>query len=593
VVPEVSEESFRDAIRATGPEPDASTGPRILEVTTLERAYSTRQGFVVKQALEFWRDAHKQAKACGFSGLRGTIQAARAPLTAAARAHWINYEHCLTQLLQRIRGRVLCLYARSIRPPEMVRDALRAHAAVAYRGSIGKNLFHVPPGEYAARDAARLEVDRMLEALEGFRRADARSQSRTGELQRAKESALTVTVRHDSEGRRAIQTLNESLKQLQRKEQQLRRYVDYLTLGQQLTRTGSWAWNRSSGQLFWSREHFRIFGLDPNHTTVSDRLLFGMIHPKERARVKQAFEAALQTKRDFEEEYRIIRPDRSVVHIQTRGRPVFGKRGDVTKYVGTVVDVTERRDGEDSLGSMQSELARASRAITLGQLMASIAHEVNQPLTALIANANASLRWLNRKEPRIDKTRQALARIVSDGNRASEIITRIRGLIRKTDAKRSPLDLNSTVREVLALLRTELRRQNIMVRTNLAENLPLVSADRVQMQQVLLNLVMNAIEAMSSVSLRRRQLTLVTAAEMSSGVPAEIVVSVKDRGIGFHERVLERMFEPFYSNKPHGMGIGLAISRSIAEAHGGSLQAVPIKGWGAMFQFRMPVPGVL
>jgi PAS domain S-box-containing protein len=359
----------------------------------------------------------------------------------------------------------------------------------------------------------------------------------------------------------------------------------------QLMRTGSWAWNYSSRELFWSREHFRIFGLDPNRTIVSEQMFFGMIHSKERARVRQAFDDAVGAKRDFEEEYRIVRPDRSVVHIQTRGRPVFGKRGELTEYVGTVVDVTERTDGEDTLGSMQSELARATRAMTLGQLMASIAHEINQPLAALVANANASLRWLQWKEPRIDKARQALVRIVADGNRASEIIARIRGLVDKTDAQRSPLNLNSTVQEVLAFVKTELRRHNILTRTKLAEPLPVVSADRVQMQQVLLNLVMNAIEAMSTVPARRRQLTIVTAAEVTATGTTEVVVSVKDQGVGIEERVLERIFEPFYSNKPQGMGIGLAISRSIVEAHGGSLRALPNKGSGALFQFRLSVGG--
>jgi C4-dicarboxylate-specific signal transduction histidine kinase len=235
---------------------------------------------------------------------------------------------------------------------------------------------------------------------------------------------------------------------------------------------------------------------------------------------------------------------------------------------------------------MQAELARATRAITLGQLMASIAHEVNQPLAALVANANAALRWLGWQEPQIGRAQQALTRIVKDGNRASEIIERIRALVRKSDARRNPLSLNSVVRDVIVLLKTELRRNDVVVRTDLAERLPPILGDQVQLQQVLLNLVMNAVEAMSSVNTRPRALAITTASD-STGV----AVCVEDRGIGLDDRVLERVFEPFYSSKAHGMGIGLAISRSIVEAHGGRLWAMRNTAPGATFQFRLPVAG--
>jgi PAS domain S-box-containing protein len=383
-----------------------------------------------------------------------------------------------------------------------------------------------------------------------------------------------------------IQGLGDDLRKHERKEQELRRNLDYLILGQQITRTGSWAWNCSSGELFWSREHFRIFGLDPIHTNVSYQLFSRMIHPEERARVEREFQEAIRAARDFESEYRIARPDGVVKHIHSRAYAVFGQPGELTEYVGTVADVTERRHGEESLGSMQAELARASRAITLGQLMASIAHEVNQPLAALVANANAALRWLAWKEPRIDEARRALSRIVRDGNRASGIITRIRALVRKTKAHRNRLSLNSVAHEVIVLLETELRRNDITVRTDLAERLPAIRGDRVQMQQVLLNLIMNAVEAMGTVTTRPRLLVVATAADA-----AGVAVSVEDSGIGLDEGVLERVFEPFYSSKPEGMGIGLAISRSIIEAHGGRLWALRNGASGATFQFRLPFAG--
>ena len=383
---------------------------------------------------------------------------------------------------------------------------------------------------------------------------------------------------------RAIHTLTEDLREHKREEQQLRRYMDYLTFGLEIPLTGSWAWNCSSGELFWSQEHFRIFGLDPKRTTVSYQGFFRMVHPEERVRVEEEFQEAVRARRDFNCEYRIIRPDGSVKHMHSRAQPVFGRGSELTEYVGTVADITERRPGEESVGSMQAELARASHAITLRQLMASIAHEVNQPLAALVANANAAVRWLEWQEPQTEKARQALSRIVRDGNRASEIIARIRGLVGKTNPLRAPLSLNSVVHEVLVLLNTELRRGNVTVRTDLTERLTPIQGDRVQIQQVLLNLVMNAIEAMDTVTAWPRRLVIATAGDASG-----VALSVKDCGTGLAKEQLESIFEPFYSSKPRGMGIGLSISRSIIEAHGGRLWAIRNKAAGTTLKFTLPV----
>jgi signal transduction histidine kinase len=235
---------------------------------------------------------------------------------------------------------------------------------------------------------------------------------------------------------------------------------------------------------------------------------------------------------------------------------------------------------------MQAELARSSRAITVGQLMATIAHEVNQPLAALVANAGAALRWLAGTPPRIDKARQAMTRIVRDGNRASNVIARVRALVGRNEVHRTPLNLNSIVQEVIVLVRTELRRNNITVRANLGQNLRPIPCDRVQLQQVLLNLVVNAIEAMAVVVSHPRLLAIATVADV-----AGVIVSVQDSGIGLDELVLERVFEPFYTTKPGGMGIGLAISRTIIEAHGGQIWAVPNEASGTTFQFQLPFSG--
>jgi PAS domain S-box-containing protein len=385
---------------------------------------------------------------------------------------------------------------------------------------------------------------------------------------------------------RAIRSLDSKLRQHNREQDRLRRQMEHFALGQKFTRTGSWAWNPASAELFWSREHFRIFGLDPENNKVSYHVFFRMIHTDERVSVEGAFQEAVRTGCDFDAEYRVVRPDGQVRYVHSRAYPVFGESGELVEYVGTAADITEQRQGEDTLGSMQAELARASRAMTLGQLMATLAHEVNQPLAALVANAGAAVRWLAGDPPRLDKAGQALTRIARDANRASSVIARIRALVGGTDVQRIPLNLNPIVQEVIVLVRTELRRHNITVRAQLDENVRLVRCDRVQMQQVLLNLIVNAIEAMVAVVTRPKLLAIATVAEA-----AGVIVSVEDSGTGLDELVLERVFEPFYTTKPRGMGIGLAICRTIVEAHGGRIWAVPNEASGTTFRFRLPFNG--
>jgi signal transduction histidine kinase len=266
------------------------------------------------------------------------------------------------------------------------------------------------------------------------------------------------------------------------------------------------------------------------------------------------------------------------------GAALFEGRRD--EGVAFVLDLTERKRAEEALHQAQAELAHINRVMTMGELASSIAHEVNQPLAALVTNSNAGLRWLAGQPPNLDEARECLRRIMRDGNRAGDLITRLRSLVKKSAPAKAWLDLNDTIQEVLLITNAEARRHQVFVRTELAA-LPPVQGDRVQVQQVILNLVMNGIEAMKEVTDRPRELLIRSRPEESS----HVLVAVQDRGIGLDEQSLERVFEAFYTTKPEGMGMGLTISRSIIEAHGGRLWPVAHRDYGATFQFTLPTEG--
>lgn len=250
-------------------------------------------------------------------------------------------------------------------------------------------------------------------------------------------------------------------------------------------------------------------------------------------------------------------------------------------------EIADRKAAQQALFQTQLELARAVRVMTTGELTASIAHELNQPLTGVVTNGNACLRWLAAQPPNLDEGREAVRRIVRDGNRASSVLARVRALMRKGEPVKESLDMNSVIEEILALTEGEARRNEVSLQTELAADLPPVAGDRVQLQQVLLNLIMNAIEAMSAVKDRARVLSIRTDRQDPDGVLA----AVQDSGIGLDPAQLERIFDAFHTTKQEGMGMGLSISRSIVEAHGGRLWATLNEGPGVTFRFSLPIHG--
>ena len=336
-----------------------------------------------------------------------------------------------------------------------------------------------------------------------------------------------------------------------------------------------------------SKERFRIFGIDPEKAKHSFDESWERVHPEDQPRFKQIFDSAIREKRDIEHEYRIVTPEGLVRHIHSVGHAVVNESGELVEFIGTTMDITERKRAEEALHEARTELARVTRVTMMGELAASIAHEVNQPLAGVVTSANAGLNWLAKDPPNLPKVREAVERVLRDGNRAGEVLNRIRTLLKKTTPTKSPVNLNQIIRDVLALTGSELRQNNVELSLELDTSLPAIMGDSIQLQQVLLNLIVNAIEAMTGITDRGKTLRIRSEAREMNG-KAAVVVQVSDSGVGFGTTETGRLFEAFHTTKPEGMGMGLWISRSIIEAHGGRLTAQSNDGPGATFQVLLP-----
>jgi PAS domain S-box-containing protein len=364
-------------------------------------------------------------------------------------------------------------------------------------------------------------------------------------------------------------------------EKKLRRSEAFLATGQRLSRTGSFYWQMETGEITWSEELYRIFEFDQSTPVTLERIA-SRVPPEELPMLNDMIERAQRAASDFEYEHRLLMPDHSIKYVHLTAHADRDPQGRLV-YIGAAQDITRRRLAEEALGKVRLELAHAARVTSLGELSASIAHEVNQPLAAVVTNANACLRWLNRATPNLDEAREAVQRIVRDRNRGSEVIGHIRALLKNEHPSRTWINLNEMVGETVNLAQFELSGTEVL--TKLTEGLPNVPADRVQLQQVLLNLMMNAIDAMKSVLDRPRVLRLETRRHGGDAV----LVAVGDSGVGLKPECMEKLFKTFYTTKPKGLGMGLSISRSIVESHGGQLWAEPNDGPGATFQFTLPV----
>jgi C4-dicarboxylate-specific signal transduction histidine kinase len=375
---------------------------------------------------------------------------------------------------------------------------------------------------------------------------------------------------------------------LKRAEDRLRRSEAQLAEGQKLSHSGSWGWNVSSGECIFSQETFHILGFDPEQPAPTVQTALDRIHPDDRKLVERILESAVRDKSDFSIEARLLLPDRSVRYFDSVGRPLINGSGDL-EFIGTILDITDRKNAEEKLELAQSQLSHMARVTTMGELAASIAHEMNQPLAAVVTDGSAALRWLSGPEPNLEEARDALARIVKEANRAGHVLAGVRAFMKKSQPNKATVHMNEVIGEVLALTRHQILRNGVTIMCDLEAELRDIQGDAIQLQQVLVNLLVNAMEAMDVMPEGQRQLYLSTENKGED----RILVGVQDSGVGLDPDVAEDMFKPFVSGKAGGMGMGLAISRTIVETHGGRLWAEPNQNRGATFWFSLPIAGAM
>ena len=367
-----------------------------------------------------------------------------------------------------------------------------------------------------------------------------------------------------------------------RAEDELRRREYILAAAERLTQTGSFAYEAGVLRLTYSDELRRIFEFEADEamTVVMQR---GRIHPDDAQLVQEIYARADSGQGNPRYEIRLLMPDGRVKYVTGMSHVVRYEDGS-TESLGAVQDITERKLAEFALDKVRSDLAHVTRVMSLGTLTASIAHEVNQPLTGIVTNASTCVRMLSSEPPNVSGALETARRTIRDANRASEVVARLRALFAKNTTSSTTVGLNDAAAEVVSLMSNDLHRNRVQVQTEFAADLPTIAADRVQLQQVILNLIRNASDAMSELD-RPRVITLRTANDGDS-----VRLSVQDAGVGFADGAAERMFQPFYTTKESGMGIGLSVSRSIVESHAGRLWAEPVKnGDGALFSFTIPI----
>jgi len=365
----------------------------------------------------------------------------------------------------------------------------------------------------------------------------------------------------------------------------LKRSEFYLGEAQKLTHTGSWAWRVSDRNVVHlSEEWYRIFGFDPADGAPNWEKRLDLVHPEDRLAWKNTIERSIVEKIDYDVTFRIVLPGGIGKWIRTVGHPVLSATGDSVQFLGSSTDITDHKCAEqehEKLRQLEAELAHINRVSMLGEMAASLAHEIKQPIAAAITCANSCIEWLAHDPPNIEKALATATRIDKYGNRAAEIIDRIRSFYKKSPPQRELVDANGIIQEMLTLLKGEATRWSVAMRTDLSAEVPKIMVDRVQLQQVFMNLMLNSIEAMQDSG---GELTVKSELQNS-----QLQFSVSDTGVGLPTEKMDQIFSAFFTTKTQGSGMGLAISRSIVESHGGQLWATANDGRGATFYFTLPI----
>jgi PAS domain S-box-containing protein len=434
----------------------------------------------------------------------------------------------------------------------------------------------------ASRPHFPSDNDQLLLSVAAGHGATAFGMARLVEQHRRAEAALATSERQLRQARDELET------KVAERTAELRRSEAYLAEAERLSHTGTWAMDLRAERkiVYWSEESYRIYGLDPRQGLPTCEQVWQQVHPDDRRRAYQEVKDAVRERRDWTVEFRVLLPDGIIRHLEEIGHHVFPSDGAPLEVLGITVDVSERKRAQEErerLSQLESELAHLNRLSMMGVLAASLAHEVKQPIAAARNNARAALNFLDRKPPVLTEVREALGCIVSDADRAGDIIDRIRAQVKKAPPRSDCFDVNEAVTEVVELARSAISKHGASLRMQLEQGPFTVRGDRVQLQQVVLNLILNAVEAMGSLEDGPRNLLINTERKQTNAV-----VSVYDSGPGIVSDQLERVFEAFYTTKSYGVGIGLSICRSIIDAHGGRLWVEKNQPRGAVFQFTVP-----
>jgi PAS domain S-box-containing protein len=429
------------------------------------------------------------------------------------------------------------------------------------------------------------ELMRMAHQADGCQ-ADWQGMELTGLRKNGQEFPIEVSLGDlIRDGKRVFTSFIRDVSEKKRAEGALRHSESYLAQAQRLAHIGSWAWQiPGRNALYLSEEWYRISGFDPKDGMPTWEERLQRVHPEDRARFQANIERAIAEESAYDVEFRVVPPDTPIRFIHSVGQPVMSPSGQLLQFVGVVMDVTQSKQAEEErerLGQQLAHLAHLNRVSTIGELTASLAHEIKQPIGAAVTNAQTCLRFLDRNQPDVAEAREAALEMVRDASRAADIIERVRSLFRKGSSRLQMVDVNEVIPEMIDMLRDEANRHSVTMRTDLAEGLLKVMADRVQLQQALMNLMLNGVEAMRDMGGELR-------IKSQLAEDGQVLISVTDAGVGLPTEKTDQIFNAFFTTKPHGTGLGLAITRSIVESHGGRIWATANSGPGVTFRFTLP-----